>query len=34
MTRIRLSAVDEVAAAYSIVDVEPERSPIVLEVLA
>ena len=27
-------AVDEVAAAYSIVDVEPERRPIVLEVLA
>ena len=27
-------AVDEVAAAYAIVDVEPERRPIVLEVLA
>ena len=27
-------AVDEVTAAYSIVDVEPERRPIVLEVLA
>jgi len=27
-------AVDEIAAAYSIVDVEPERGPIVLEVLA